>query len=206
VILRLRPLPPRQIYLGRPLRSIHDVLAVLASLSAQRVEPDAAVVAAGGSGLRLLWSLAGTEHDVADRAERLAGDPVDPADWDAAIQASFGAPSRESGVRVRLGARATDLADIWLALEDLAGTEHVGPAFPMSGMAWAELPQEQLAELCTRVRALDGTWTLEHAPAETKRRYGAFGPLPTAIALLREIKRRFDPDRVLGPGRFWGGI
>jgi FAD/FMN-containing dehydrogenase len=32
------------------------------------------------------------------------------------------------------------------------------------------------------------------------------GKLPEAHALMREIKRRFDPNRTLNPGRFLGGI
>jgi glycolate oxidase FAD binding subunit len=32
------------------------------------------------------------------------------------------------------------------------------------------------------------------------------GELPNAIPLMREIKRRFDPNRTLNPGRFLGGI
>ena len=30
--------------------------------------------------------------------------------------------------------------------------------------------------------------------------------LPNAFPLMREIKRRFDPNRTLNPGRFLGGI
>ncbi|HEX5435296.1 MAG TPA: FAD-binding oxidoreductase [Candidatus Angelobacter sp.] len=33
-----------------------------------------------------------------------------------------------------------------------------------------------------------------------------WGPHPDALALMREIKRRFDPGRILNPGRFVGNI
>ena len=34
----------------------------------------------------------------------------------------------------------------------------------------------------------------------------AFGAAPPALALMRALKARFDPARVLSPGRFVGGI
>jgi FAD/FMN-containing dehydrogenase len=30
--------------------------------------------------------------------------------------------------------------------------------------------------------------------------------LPDSLPLMREIKRRFDPERILNPGRFLGQI
>jgi glycolate oxidase FAD binding subunit len=41
-------------------------------------------------------------------------------------------------------------------------------------------------------------------PAED--RLDCWGSLPDSIGLMREIKQRFDPQRVLNPGRFLGGI
>jgi len=33
-----------------------------------------------------------------------------------------------------------------------------------------------------------------------------WGPPGDAIGLMRRVKRQFDPDRQLSPGRFVGGI
>jgi glycolate oxidase FAD binding subunit len=41
-----------------------------------------------------------------------------------------------------------------------------------------------------------------HGAAEIDR----WGGEPPAIALMREVKRQFDPARMLNPGRFVGGI
>jgi len=41
-------------------------------------------------------------------------------------------------------------------------------------------------------------------PAESK--LDCWGTLPDSLPLMREIKRRFDPERILNPGRFLGKI
>jgi glycolate oxidase FAD binding subunit len=43
------------------------------------------------------------------------------------------------------------------------------------------------------------------APAETKRELDVWGPV-RGLDLMRRVKEQFDPDRVLAPGRFVGGI
>jgi glycolate oxidase FAD binding subunit len=36
--------------------------------------------------------------------------------------------------------------------------------------------------------------------------FDAWGDVGPALALMRRLKERFDPNRVLNPGRFVGGI
>jgi glycolate oxidase FAD binding subunit len=43
-------------------------------------------------------------------------------------------------------------------------------------------------------------------PDSLRGRVNVWGPDPDALPLMREIKRRFDPERILNPGRFVGGI
>lgn len=47
---------------------------------------------------------------------------------------------------------------------------------------------------------------LERAPRSLKQSYDVWGPPPASLPLMRAIKRRFDPDDVLAPGRFVGGL
>jgi glycolate oxidase FAD binding subunit len=43
-------------------------------------------------------------------------------------------------------------------------------------------------------------------PDSLRGKVDVWGPDPDALPLMREIKRRFDPDRILNPGHFVGGI
>jgi glycolate oxidase FAD binding subunit len=39
-----------------------------------------------------------------------------------------------------------------------------------------------------------------------KSQIGVWGPPPASFALLKALKRKFDPEDVLSPGRFIGGL
>jgi glycolate oxidase FAD binding subunit len=43
------------------------------------------------------------------------------------------------------------------------------------------------------------------APADVKEQVDVWGPV-RGLDLMRRVKDQFDPDRVLSPGRFVGGI
>jgi glycolate oxidase FAD binding subunit len=49
-----------------------------------------------------------------------------------------------------------------------------------------------------------GSLMILKQPAETN--LDCWGPPPDSFPLMREIKRRFDPEGILNPGRFLGGI
>ena len=44
------------------------------------------------------------------------------------------------------------------------------------------------------------------APDEVRDRVDVWGPDPSALALMRRLKERFDPAGVCNPGGFVGGI
>jgi glycolate oxidase FAD binding subunit len=64
------------------------------------------------------------------------------------------------------------------------------------------------AEMVGRIRAglREGSVTVVSAPLEVKRRVDVWGPIGDAFPLMRRVKDRFDPDHILNPGRFVGGI
>ena len=62
----------------------------------------------------------------------------------------------------------------------------------------------QLPQLRRDLEAASGSLMVLKQPAESK--LDCWGTLPDSLPLMREIKRRFDPDGVLNPGRFLGGL
>jgi glycolate dehydrogenase FAD-binding subunit len=47
-----------------------------------------------------------------------------------------------------------------------------------------------------------GSLVLMAAPIELRREVGAWGTLPSTLDLMQRLKKAFDPERVLNPGRF----
>jgi len=60
--------------------------------------------------------------------------------------------------------------------------------------------------LRTEIAELGGSAFIQSMPAELRESMEPWGEPPASIALMREIKRQFDPKRTLNPGRFLGGI
>ncbi len=50
------------------------------------------------------------------------------------------------------------------------------------------------------------TRVIERAPAAVKAEHDVWGTPPASLPLMRALKRRFDPDDVMAPGRFVGGL
>jgi glycolate oxidase FAD binding subunit len=103
-------------------------------------------------------------------------------------------------------------------LEPLAVGVAADPGYGLVRLLWwkngangKELPaDDQVAAVISRVREmsrqLGGSTVVEHCPLSIKRGIDVWGEAPETIEIMRRIKDRFDPARVLNPGRFVGGI
>jgi glycolate dehydrogenase FAD-binding subunit len=61
-----------------------------------------------------------------------------------------------------------------------------------------------LPQLRRELEEASGSLMVLKQPSETT--LDCWGTLPDSVPLMREIKRQFDPERILNPGRFLGGI
>jgi glycolate oxidase FAD binding subunit len=77
-----------------------------------------------------------------------------------------------------------------------------------SGIMMAILPPELslISSLRDKVEASKGSLTILHWPDGQAARPEIWGTQDNSLSLMREIKRQFDPNRTLNPGRFLGGI
>jgi glycolate oxidase FAD binding subunit len=63
-----------------------------------------------------------------------------------------------------------------------------------------------LDQLRSRLRTSGGSVIALRIPESIRAGLDVWGCDSNALALMREIKRRFDPNRTLNPGRFVGNI
>ncbi len=63
-----------------------------------------------------------------------------------------------------------------------------------------------LAEIRGQLAAMRGYLVLESAPPSFKAQFDCWGDLGTQAQVMGELKREFDPRRVLNPGRFVHGL
>lgn len=74
-------------------------------------------------------------------------------------------------------------------------------AFPANKATVARFP-----EIEAMARERRGHSVVFAAPAALKTAVNVWGPSPPTLSLMRAIKRQFDPNELLNPGRFLGGI
>ncbi len=203
--LRLRPLPPSRRLLGREYETIG--LALAAARELLPLEPRAVLLRPHGGRARLLWVLEGGETDVAQRAQVGGGTQVDAGDWEELCRDAAGlAPEGEGDLRIRVAARTSDVPAICDGLAGLAGEAALRLVQPLVGTALADVPDAKLAQIFALAQEQRWLIFVERATSEQKQKIDVFGPSPDALPLMRALKARFDPERVLAPGRFIGGI
>jgi glycolate oxidase FAD binding subunit len=146
----------------------------------------------------LLLRLEGTDSALGARADRVrellgAGARVAEGDpWARHAALTRGDPD---AAVLRIGVRPSRLASLLASLPATAATAGLG-----TGVATVTVPAGAVADVHALVNAAGGTSVLRARP--TGAHLPAWGPPPSAVAVLRAVKRAFDPDNRLGPGRF----
>ena len=212
--LRLRPAPERTLTLAAVLPNADDACA-RGLVAARRAATRSCAIVADSAGVRLVVELAGAPAGVAGDAAwlRASADAVDAED-DAldGIRALQGSVP-DGGLRFRLAVLPSRL-DAVLAAVRAAGATAL--AYPGLGLLYAffppaangETPPGQRAFRAVSAAARDarGGFVCEAAPLAVKRACEMFGEPSPAQELFRALKQRFDPEGVLNPGCFAGGL
>jgi glycolate oxidase FAD binding subunit len=223
---RLHPLPEESATMTAAGLSAREVLGLAARMRETQLEPDSVVAfrtAAGAFDLAVRFE--GFRRGVAgqrDRFARLAsaerGRDVEALDAPAAgaLWGRHDALRRAGSLRAKVAAlpgsfervESGALAPLSAALDD-AGVLW----YPTLGLGFVGGEPRSAAGAAGAVesarRALapeGGTVVLLAAPQAVRSAAPPWGPAPAALPLMREVKRRLDPDRRLAPGRFAGGI
>jgi len=168
-------------------------------------EPAAAALRIDGAGAELLCRFVGDEKAVSVQAARLPCDEVSFEAW-ARLRTELGTAPTPGRARVRVSARPSDVARLCRAVADVVGAEALHSVFPLAGSVVAEVEDAALPRVAAEAERLDAVFLAERAPGAGPAPCDAFGAPPSSLALMRSVKTRFDPRRVLAPGRFVGGI
>ena len=142
---------------------------------------------------RVLARYAGSRAAVKRVTDELGWKRADAKTWD---QHARRAPERWA----RIAVPRSELRPIVAALP--VGAEWW--ASPGVGVAhWAVgTDSKSVRDMRSRVEAAGGALVMLAAPVEFMREVGAWGTAPPTLEVMRRLKKAFDPDGVLNPGRF----
>ena len=209
VTLRVHPVPESRRLLSWSCDSAEAAMREAGAALAGPLRPAAVALrpapeAGPDGGAELAWLFEGRAEAVDEAVRDFPGESRELSAWDA-VGAEIGRrPAGAAGLRI--AARPTDGLEILRLLAELGGPDSLRLALPGAGLVFARL-QEDCVEAWMETAGRRG-WAvfLESASPELRRRVDVFGPAPDTIGLMRALKQRFDPDRVLAPGRFLAGI
>jgi glycolate oxidase FAD binding subunit len=216
--LRLRPAPESTRVCVAPLEPGAEAAALEAARRATArgaAIVDAsllAVPAADGAARSLVVELAGdaaaVERDAAALEDALGALPGEAGTIEALREAQGAGP-----LRVRIAALPSALP---AAAEGLRAAGGAVLCYPARGLLWARFdlagPADErsaahaLAAATEAARSAGGSSLLEASPAAAREGREVFGGTSATLALERAVKRQYDPDGILNPGRFAGGL
>jgi glycolate oxidase FAD binding subunit len=134
---------------------------------------------------------------------RIEGQALTPGFWDQARDWSV--PTADSEAVIY---GITSLSDLQ-ALTAVAAEVGSCMVQPAAGVFHLRVPVESVVEAVERLRNVAGDCAqvvVARAPATLKRTLDVWGAPPPSFGLMRSIKGALDPNGILNPGRFVGGI
>jgi len=226
---RLHPQPAATAYVTVTCDSAGACARLVAAAQQASIAPVAVELhyASRADQVVLAVAIEGDSHGVAQRSEILADLLAVEQTSQAAAVADRppawwgrGAAAQADGTVMQVAFWAGRLASVLDAISataDRTGLDPLleGPA--ASGVLHVAIPATadpaQVAAFVAGLRtALGGiaapassSVVVQHAPPGVRELTDLFGPVPS-LGLMRAVKQRFDPDRLLSPGRFAGGI
>jgi glycolate oxidase FAD binding subunit len=229
VIFRLHPLPAdRTLVIAEP-ATLEAASAAVQSLMHSSLVPSAiefvsASLKAGpangaGQGFSLATLFEGVTAGVVAQAEQAASllrphgrvEIVDSDSVDARWTPYAADPFAHAAAGLKLSIVPTELASTCGAVLDAARTHSIAAsirAHAASGILYAALGEADPAAHARVVEQLRRTAPVAvlKGSAALKRAVDVWADTGDALPLMQRVKARFDPDRVLAPGRFVGGI
>lgn len=214
---RLHPLPEATATVLAPSLGAEAMVALVAAARNAQLEP-ASVVALRAFdrfelGVRFEGFARGVDQQVARMVELAHAARIPAARVTERAEAAFwrrhDAVRAATPLRVRVAgppSRFPAMASLVARLGDFAWYPTVGVGF--AGGEISEVASAIAAVVAVRAAlAAEGdSLVIEAAPAALRAAVDPWGPTPPSFAIMERLKRRFDPQGRMNPGRFVGGL
>jgi glycolate oxidase FAD binding subunit len=154
-----------------------------------------------------------------EKLARLAGGVWRPVEQEVWSRHGQVVAARPDGITLRVATLASHLAETVGGIEQAVGALGVSSEVAVTGCAPLGVLRAQVtgvsipdgstlvARLRDLVAPMGGSVVVEAASPALRGALDPWGPMaPEVFALMRAIKEQFDPDRILNPGRFVGGL
>jgi glycolate dehydrogenase FAD-binding subunit len=211
---RVHPAPAARVWVSRSVWTPLEVHDLVGEALAGQLAPAAVEVDLPGTSGTLSVLLEGAPARVEARAQQAAAVLGGDASISAAPPSWWGRyPFDTKDVALKLAVPISDLHAAVYALRDAAGATVPVRGSAGVGVVYAVLPGAmspgRVAAVLAAVRgvlmARGGSCVVLTAPPRVRTAVDVWGEV-AGLALLRQVKRRFDPDGRLAPGRFIGGL
>ncbi len=205
----------RTVVLGGGGKAIEQAMA---EVRMSGLTPESLDVVAQGRKLTIVVRFQGVAEGIAEQCDRLKkiatthGMSCNQLDGEADTEfwAQSQAIIRADSVLCKVGLRPSGIP--WLLeLVDDVNLDGYARLHGGNGLGWVQLaPGDGLAEGVEKLRSHcqknGGFLSLLQGPKSLKQSIDLWGYAGDALGVMRDIKDKFDPQRLLSPGRFVGGL
>ncbi|HEY9616640.1 MAG TPA: FAD-binding oxidoreductase [Microcoleaceae cyanobacterium] len=118
---------------------------------------------------------------------------------------------QDEAITCKIGVRASEAVMLLQQLNGLdmatwSGQIHAASGLGRLVLADPALPTSTLLKIRTLCQAKNGFLSILQAPTALKQQVDVWGYAGNALEMMRRIKQQFDPNTLLSPHRFVGGI
>lgn len=217
VTFRLYPFPPdsRTVILTGKLENIAQATQILLTSA---LTPTACDWVLDQKGISLVTRFQSISESVNQQAQRLLEvgkalslegtvlEPDQEANLWKRLPEQIWQPSLVSGIICKIGIKPTEAAKTLKLLAESSATALIHAKTGLGLVRWNEISIPQLQEMRSHLNQNAGFLTILEAPVSLKQQLDVWGYTGNAVELMRQLKQKFDPDYLLSPHRFVGGI
>jgi glycolate oxidase FAD binding subunit len=211
---RLHPLPQAQGTAYFKGLTPVEVVRLVGKMREAQLEPTRAVALRVGDRYDFAIGFEGFESGVGHQIERLREvEWCEQLDDEHAFMQRHDAVRTGGPLRVKVTALASKLVEVERVVQPLLAALHggafvwyasLGIGFASGEIGHLHSATVALETLRESLRKMGGAVVIESAPSEL--RFDPWGPPPGSLQIMAAMKRRFDPEGRINPGRFVGGL